>query len=176
MSLGLGIFASVVLILAVYNLWFRKVMKNVVLSTVLVTTLGSAAIVAYRNYAKQKEREAQTEAQVTARAQWDAKVESCRDRFRNAPPTPIGYWNNGYAFLDCTTNPDAMPKVWPAPAEDRACIKRFQKLLPAESGNPDLTAICGRISSGALSMPKTKATAREILWQVEQEDQRVGAN
>lgn len=43
-----------------------------------------------------------------------ARVKACEDRFKNMK-TPDGYWDNGWEGLDCPKNPDAMPRIWPAP-------------------------------------------------------------
>lgn len=107
MSLGLGVFASVVLILAVYHKGFRKVVLWTGAVSLAVALLALACYLAYQRYTTWRaDREAQEQ-----KALIDKGVESCMLRLGTPMPSegttpdffPADYFNNLKA---CQAYPD----------------------------------------------------------------------
>lgn len=76
MSLGLGIFGSVVLVLAVYHAGFRKVLLRTLVVAVAVALFVTAAYFGYDQLRSWKERRAEQK----KAAKWDNDVRACMIR------------------------------------------------------------------------------------------------
>jgi hypothetical protein len=109
MSIGLGIFASVVLILAVYHRGFRKVFLWTAAIAVGLTLLSGAAYLSYDRYITWKAERAGARAKAKDDAAKQAGIIRCMSRLgtpwaANAPPTlPAKYFDNLQA---CSIAPD----------------------------------------------------------------------
>lgn len=79
-SLGLGVFASVVLILAVYHKGFRKVVLWAGAVIVILALLGAGGYFAYDQYTTWQQKKADDKAAATHRQ----AVKDCVNRFPNA--------------------------------------------------------------------------------------------
>jgi hypothetical protein len=88
-SLGIALFASVVLILAVYHRGFRKVMLWCASSTIILALLGAGSYFAYDKYTTRRHEKAHKEA-----------VKDCIARFPNA---------SSFEEATCDKNPGAVP-------------------------------------------------------------------
>jgi hypothetical protein len=109
-SLGVGIFASVVLILAVYHKGFRKVLFRTAGVVVVLTLLGAGDYFAYDRYTTwQADRVAQKQKAAT-----DKGIQACMTRlgtpmsvgeslFNQSDPLNVAHFNNLRA---CTAYPD----------------------------------------------------------------------